>query len=121
MSKGTTTTVSIRLVLALTVTLAMLLSWTAVANAQRTSADVQYGSPTAAGEAAIASSGDPASAGYVGGTGTEGYVGGTGTEGYVGATGVLPATGGPLLQLAALGTLALASTGLLVLRHHSRR
>ncbi len=103
MSKSTTTSVSIRLVLALTVTLAMLVSWTAVANAQQTSADVQYGSPTAAGVAAIASSG------------------GTGNAGYVGATGVLPATGGPLLQLAALGTLALASTGLLVLRHHSRR
>ncbi len=112
MSKSTTTSVSIRLVLALTVTLAMLVSWTAVANAQQTSADVQYGSPTAAGVAAIASAGEPASAGYVGGTGTAGYVG---------ATGVLPATGGPLLQLAALGTLALASTGLLVLRHHSRR
>jgi len=124
---------STRLVLALAVTVVMLLglmSWTAVAYAQNRPNDVQYGSPTESGEAAIERSGNSATTGSAGGSGYEGSAGGSGYEGSAGGSGyrgsagvagVLPATGGPLLQLAALGTLALASTGLLVLRHHNRR
>ncbi len=124
------TTVSIRLVISLIVTLTILSSWTAVAHAQQRPHDVQYGSPTATGEAAIESSGYSGTAGSAGGTGTADSASGTGTAdsasgtgtaSSAGVAGVLPATGGPLLQLAALGTLALASTGLLVLRFHSRR
>lgn len=114
-------TVSIRLVISLIVTLTILTSWTAVAHAQQRPHDVQYGSPTATGEAAIERSGYAGTAGSAGGTGYVGSASGTGTASYAGVASVLPATGGPLLQLAALGTLALASTGLLVLRLHSRR
>ena len=84
-----------RLVLALVLVLALAFGSPAVAYAQ-TSFNAQYGSPTAAGEAAIAASG-PSSAASP-------------------ATGVLPATGGTLLPLVGLGTLVLSCAGLLALR-----
>ena len=88
----------------------MLLSWTAAAHAQ-TSREAQHGSPTASGEAAIMGSDLSATAGSASARSAA-----SATAGYAGITGVLPATGGPLVQLVALGAVALTSTGLLVLR-----
>ncbi len=100
--------------LALVTLTAALLSWTATAHAQ-TSRGAQYDSPTATGQAAIAASDlSSARAGSAG-------VSSSATGVRNGLTGVLPSTGGPLVQLIAVGAIALSSTGLLVLRHNSRR
>jgi hypothetical protein len=131
--------VSIRFAISLIVMLTIMLSWTVVAYAQQMSSDKQYGSPTAAGESAIAGSGGSDATGSWHATGGSDATGswhatggsdatgswhatdGPDATGSAGMTGVLPSTGGPLLQLAALGTLALASTGLFMLQLHSRR
>lgn len=102
MNKRILATVNVRVIILMVVTLVMVLSWTGNADAQ-TSRAAQYGSPTAAGEAAIMGSGIDSSA-----------------AGSAGVGEVLPSTGGPLLQLCALGAFTLASTGLLVLRSNSR-
>lgn len=81
---------------------ALVVGWSAAAEAQ-TSFDDQYGDPLSSGQEAIESSGDVSD------------------PGSVAAAGVLPDTGGPMLPFFALGALALGSTGLLMLRHNSRR
>jgi hypothetical protein len=99
---------NVRLTLLVVVMLTMLLGWTAAAHAQ-SSRDAQYRSPTASGEAAIAASDLSGSASASSSAGAS-----------ASASGVLPSTGGPALQLAVLGGIALTSTGLLILRHNSR-
>jgi hypothetical protein len=95
------------LLILLATMLTVLLTWTTVAYAQ-TSNDAQYGSPTASGEAAIAEAGVSSAASSASASASA-------------SPGVLPSTGGPLVQLVALGAFAAASTGLLVLRLHGSR
>jgi hypothetical protein len=78
--------------------LAMVLLAAAPAFAQPVEA--QYGAPTATPGGNPAMSGNTPSGGPAGGGGA--------------SAGVLPATGGPLLPLAALGALALGATSVLV-------
>lgn len=102
--------IGIRSLLALVVVTSVAFLWATAAQAQSPS-DVQYGSPTESGTAAVSSADFPT------GESSEGYTGG----GPAGAlSGVLPATGGSQLFVFALGTLALGATGLLVLRHIGR-
>lgn len=68
----------------------------------QTPGDVQYDKPTASGEAAIKASDAK-------------------LKESVGVSGMLPATGGPLLALVALGAAALGSTSLLAIRYSKRR
>jgi hypothetical protein len=98
-TKVSSTSAGFRLVLLLVVTL-LLVSLGGAAYAE-TSAKAQYGSPTASGEAAIAGSD----------AGTSGEVASA-----AGGLEVLPATGGSLLPLVALGVLVLGATGLIALR-----
>ncbi len=123
MNKIVLTSVSVRKVVALVLTLALVFGWSAIAFAQ-TSSEAQYGSPTET------AAGNPAVAG-----GTEAKIGSAEAkageaeakvaEAKAKAEGakakVLPATGGPLLPLVALGALALGATGMLVLRQVGRR
>lgn len=88
------------LILALVTSLA--LGWSAAANAQ-TSFEGQYGNPMASGQEAIESSGAASETGSAA------------------VAGVLPDTGGSMFFFFTLGVLALGSTGLLMLRHNSRR
>jgi len=99
MSKTILTRVGVRKVISLVLVLVLVFGWSAIAYAQ-TSADAQYGNPAPK----VTVSG-----------------GGGGTETGAGIGEVLPATGGPLLPLVAIGTFALGTTGLLVLRRADRR
>lgn len=90
------------LVLAVGVAVALTIGFSAAAQANPSAG--QYGNP--AGTA----SGNPAASGNAPASSAPGSGGGG-----VGAS-VLPATGGPLIVLVALGGLALGSTGLLALR-----
>ena len=97
-----------RKLLVLALAMALVLGWSATANAQ-TSSDSQYGDPMSSGQEAIESSSTASGSGAASDPGS------------VAAAGVLPDTGGSVLPFLALGTLALSSTGLLMLRHNSRR
>lgn len=112
--------------LTLALVLTLVFGWTALAHAQ-TSFEGQYGSPTASGEDAIeastdASGGAPAASGgsaLTASGGVEPSPGGSGSASSSGSSSliaVLPDTGGPLLPLLALGTLALGFAGTLALR-----
>lgn len=102
MSLVSVTSLIARKFLILALVTALVLGWSATANAQ-TSFEGQYGDPMASGQEAIESSGAAS---------------GTGS---VAAAGALPDTGGSMFPFFALGTLALSTTGLLMLRHNGRR
>ncbi len=91
-----------RKLLILALAMALVLGWSAAANAQ-TSFEGQYGNPMASGQEAIESSGAAS---------------GTGSAA---VAGVLPDTGGLMFPFFVLGVLALGSAGLLMFRHNSRR
>jgi LPXTG-motif cell wall-anchored protein len=99
------------LILALVMSLA--LGWSAAANAQ-TSFEGQYGDPMASGQQAVESPGAAS------GTAIESS-GAASETGSAAVAGVLPDTGGSMFFFFTLGVLALGSTGLLMLRHNSRR
>lgn len=101
----------IRQFLILALVTVLVIGWSATANAQ-TSFDTQYGDPMASSQEAIESSGASS------GTSDPGS---SSDPGSVAAAGVLPNTGGSLFPFFALGALALGSTGLLMIRHNSRR
>lgn len=104
--------IGIRSMLALVVVTSVVFLWATAAQAQSPS-DVQYGSPTASGTAAV-SSADFSPSGSSAESST-----GRGSAGTL--SGVLPATGGSQFFGFALGTVALgATTGLLVLRRLGR-
>jgi hypothetical protein len=127
-SKSVSAPVRIRRIAWLIIALALVLNWTTVARAQSLE-DAQYDSPTAT------ASGNPAASGYVAALGDPGAekagdpgagkatASGGASKAGEGSTKlqILPATGGTLLPLIALGTLALGATGLLVLQQTSRR
>ena len=99
-SESTIVIAGVRKVVPLVLALVLIL-WSATAHAQ-TPTEAQYGDPTATSSGNIVTSSASAAGG------------GSSAE-------VLPATGGPLLSLGALGILALSATGLLVLREVGRR
>ena len=105
-----------RVAVSLAVTLALILGWAVPAMQAQSAFEGQYGSPTASPEAVLEEASGPAGSGYspAGGSGGGADLQSGSWGSSVG--GVLPETGGPILQLLALGIAVLSGALLLALR-----